>query len=64
MLYQDKFGNAVFLHKNEDGKIVGAELQGTNTYKRFKGVAEGTSFLILSARSGKTNSRFFVGGDE
>ncbi len=39
LLYQDKRGNAVFLHKDENGQIVGAEIQGTNTYKRFKGVA-------------------------
>ena len=42
LLYQDKRGNAVFVHRDEDGKIVGAELQGTNSYQRFKGVAAGT----------------------
>ncbi len=39
LLYQDKRGNAVFLHKDENGQMLGAEIQGTNTYKRFKGVA-------------------------
>ncbi len=39
LLYQDKRGNAVFLHEDENGQIIGAEIQGTNTYKRFKGVA-------------------------
>ncbi len=39
LLYQDKRGNAVFLHKDENEQIIGAEIQGTNTYKRFKGVA-------------------------
>lgn len=34
--------NAVFVHKDEDGKVVGAEIQGTNSYKRYKGVATGT----------------------
>ncbi len=57
-MYQDKFGNAVFLHKNEDGKIVGAELQGTNTYKRFKGVAEGTSDSLFSVKIGTPNRAY------
>ena len=43
LLYQDKRGNAVFLHINDNGEILGAELQGTNTYHRFKGVAAGTA---------------------
>lgn len=42
LLYQDNKGNAVFLHKDINGNNIGAELQGTNTYKRFKGVATGT----------------------
>lgn len=52
LLYQDKRGNAVFLHKNEDGEIVGAELQGTNSFKRFKGVAAGTSDSLFSVKIG------------
>jgi hypothetical protein len=36
LLYQDTFGNAVFLHKNEQGKTIGAELTGTATDVRFK----------------------------
>ncbi len=59
LLYQDKRGNAVFLHKNEDGIIVGAELQGTNSYKRFKGVAEGTSDSLFSVKIG-TPDRAYV----
>ena len=43
LLYQDKRGNAVFLHIDDNGEILGAELQGTNTYQRFKGVAAGTA---------------------
>lgn len=43
LLYQDKRGNAVFVHRDEGGKIIGAELQGTSSYQRFKGVAAGTS---------------------
>lgn len=53
LLYQDKKGNAVFLHKDEDGKIVGAEIQGTNTFQRFKGVASGTSDSVFSVKIGE-----------
>lgn len=59
LLYQDKRGNAVFLHKNEDGKIIGAELQGTNTYKRFKGVAAGTLDSLFAVKIG-TPDRAYV----
>lgn len=58
LLYQDKRGNAVFLHKNEDGKIVGAEIQGTNTYKRFKGVAAGTSDSLFTYKIGTPNRAY------
>ena len=34
LLYQDKRGNAVFLHKDEKGETVGAEIQGTNKIGR------------------------------
>jgi len=42
LLYQDIKGNAVFVHKDENGEIVGGELCGTNTSFRFKGLATGT----------------------
>ena len=43
LLYQsEKNGNAVFVHKNENDIPTGAEIQGTNSFKRFKGVAAGT----------------------
>ncbi len=32
-------GNAVFVQKDMDGNIVGAEIHGTNTFKRFKKIA-------------------------
>lgn len=32
-------GNAVFVQKDMDGNIVGAEIHGTNTYKSFKAIA-------------------------
>lgn len=53
ILYQDKRGNAVFLHKDDNGKIVGAEIQGTNTYQRFKGVAGGTGESVFSVKIGE-----------
>ena len=34
---QDIKNNIVFHHRNFDGMIVGAELKGTNTYKKFSG---------------------------
>lgn len=37
-LYQDKKGNAVFVRRDDNGKIVGAEIHGTNTYKKYKGI--------------------------
>lgn len=53
LLYQDTKGNAVFLHKDEDGKIIGAEIQGTNTFQRFKGVASGTSESVFALKIGE-----------
>ncbi len=58
LLYQDKMGNAVFLHKNEKGVIVGAEIQGTSTYRRFKGVAAGTSDSVFSVKIGVPNRAY------
>lgn len=55
LLYQDKRGNAVFLHIDDNGEILGAELQGTNTYQRFKGVAAGTSDSVFSLKVGTPN---------
>lgn len=42
VLYQDKKGNAIFVHIDKDGNKIGGEVQGTSTYKRFKGVVGGT----------------------
>lgn len=43
LIKQDERGNIVFLHLNEQGEIVGADLNGTNTYKRFKGVVRNSN---------------------
>lgn len=53
LLYQDVRGNAVFLHRNENGKIIGAEIQGTNSEKRYKGVAPGTSESVFAVKIGE-----------
>lgn len=53
LLYQDKKGNAVFVHKDESGKIIGAEIQGTSSFQRYKGVAAGTSDSVFSVKIGK-----------
>lgn len=52
LLYQDKRGNAVFLHKDENGETIGAEIQGTNSERRYKGVAAGTSDNLFSIKIG------------
>lgn len=52
LLYQDKRGNAVFLHRDENGNSIGAEIQGTNSEKRYKGVAPGTSDSLFSVTIG------------
>ena len=59
LLYQDKRGNAVFVHRDEGGKIIGAELQGTSSYQRFKGVAAGTSDSLFAVKIG-TPDRAYV----
>lgn len=58
LLYQDKRGNAVFVHRDENDKIIGAELQGTSTYQRFKGVAAGTSDSLFSVKIGEPNRAY------
>ena len=37
-----KNANAVFVHKDEKGNVIGGEVQGCNSFKRFKGVVGGT----------------------
>ena len=59
LLYQSaKYGNAVFVHHDANGQIIGAEIQGTNSYKRYKGVAAGTGdsafqYMPFPAKDGK-----------
>ena len=51
--------NAVFVHKNNDGDIIGGEVQGVNSFKRYKGIVSGTGdsafiFTPCPAKDGKT----------
>lgn len=57
LLYQDVRGNAVFVHKNDNGETVGAEIQGTNSEKRFKGVAAGTGESVFAVKVGGHSCR-------
>jgi len=49
-LYQDQRGNVVFPWFNEKRQIVGAELNGTLTNKRFKGIVSGSQYGYGFAR--------------
>lgn len=53
LLYQDVCGNAVFVHCDEGGNAVGAEIQGTNSKKRYKSVAPGTTDSVFSVNLGE-----------
>jgi hypothetical protein len=65
-LYQDTRGNAVFVHRDADGKAVGAELQGTYTPpggSRFRGVSAGTHgtvFAVSFAEKGVPPGKIYV----
>ncbi len=53
-----KNANAVFVHRNEKGEAVGGEIQGCNSFKRFKGIVAGTGesafmFSPFPAKDGK-----------
>ena len=58
LLYQDKNGNAIFLHKDKNGNAVGAEIQGTLSEKRYKGVAAGTSHSMFRYDIGKPQKAY------
>ena len=52
--------NAVFVHLNEGGEAVGGEVQGINSFKRYKGVVVGTgdSVFTFSPTSEKMNTAY------
>ena len=50
--------NAVFVHRDTTGNAIGAEIQGLNSFKRYKSMAPGTGdsvfmFTPVAARDGK-----------
>lgn len=59
LLYQaDGKANAVFVHKDREGKVIGGEIQGCNSFKRYKSLAVGTGdsafmFVPVPAKDGK-----------
>lgn len=57
-LMQDKNGNAVFIHYDKKGQACGAELQGTLSEHRFKGVASGTTNSYFSFTRGKPDTSY------
>jgi 5S rRNA maturation endonuclease (ribonuclease M5) len=61
LLYQDKYGNATFLHKDEQGKTIGAELTGTATDVRFK-KNYGTGCLDYNGSENPTTAFVFESG--
>lgn len=64
LLYQSKdYGNAVFVHKDDSGNVIGGEIQGTTTFKRYKGIAPGTGdsvfkFMPFPTPDGKPKKAF------
>lgn len=44
LMYQDLKGNIVFVWRDLEGKEIGAELNGTLSEKRFKGIASGSEW--------------------
>ena len=40
--------NAVFVHMDENGNAIGGEVQGVNSYKRYKGLVKGTGDSVFS----------------
>jgi hypothetical protein len=39
--------NAVFVHRNNNGEEIGGEVQGVTSFKRYKGVVEGTGDSVF-----------------
>lgn len=64
LLYQsDGKANAVFVHKDREGRVIGGEIQGCNSNKRFKSLAVGTGdsafmFVPVPAKDGKIHRAY------
>ena len=58
-----KNSNAVFVHTNENNEAVGGEVQGVNSFKRYKGVVAGTDDSVFTytpfpAKDGVTKTAY------
>lgn len=58
-----KNANAVFVHRDSSGKEIGGEVQGCNSFKRYKGVVAGTGdsafmFTPVPAKDGKVKRAY------
>ena len=59
-MYQDNKGNCVFVWRDLEGKEIGAELNGTLTSKRFKGIAPGSAWGHgFNIKSGTVETIYF-----
>ena len=60
LMYQDNKGNCVFVWRDLEGKEIGAELNGTLTSKRFKGIAPGSAWGHgFNIKSGTVETIYF-----
>lgn len=60
LLYQDARGNVVFVWKGLEGKEIGAEINGTLSNKKYKGIAPGSKFGYgFTIKSGTPNTLYF-----
>lgn len=60
LMYQDARGNIVFIWRSATGDAIGAEVNGTLSEKRFKGIATGSAWGYgFTVRSGKPNTIYF-----
>ena len=59
LLYQDKNGNAVFVHRDKNGNPVGADIQGTLSEKRYKGVSPGSEGSFVYQK-GDTYNQVYI----
>jgi hypothetical protein len=57
--------NAVFVHLNADGEAIGGEVQGINSFRRYKGLVAGTSdsvFMFSPTSAKLTTAYLFESG--
>jgi len=57
--------NAVFVHRNADGEAIGGEVQGVNSFRRYKGLVAGTGdsvFMFSPTSAPLTTAYLFESG--